>query len=69
MFNLFERLPADPSKRFNTPFLRLSDKNVSRIYSQQAGDPDAIFATSSYRPQDNVTLKMTAFEWVHILLR
>ncbi|HBO0703843.1 TPA: hypothetical protein L4C48_004518, partial [Enterobacter kobei] len=40
MFNPFKRLPADPSKRFYKPFLRLSDKNISRIYSQSSGDPE-----------------------------
>ena len=40
MFKPFKRLPADPSKRFYTPFLRLSDKNISRIYSQSSGDPE-----------------------------
>lgn len=40
MFNPFKRLPGDPSKRFNTPFLHLSDNSISRIYSQQTGDPD-----------------------------
>ncbi|MDN2617126.1 hypothetical protein OB912_19755 [Enterobacter kobei] len=40
MFNPFKRVPADPSKRFYTPFLRLSDKNISRIYSQSSGDPE-----------------------------
>ncbi|WP_426816731.1 DUF6708 domain-containing protein [Winslowiella sp. 2C04] len=40
MFNPFKRLPIDPSKRFYTGFLRLSDENVSRIYSHTTGDPD-----------------------------
>jgi len=40
MFNPFKRLPGDPSKRFNAPFLNLSDNSISRIYSQQTGDPD-----------------------------
>ncbi len=40
MFNLFGRFPADPSKRFYKGFLRLSDNNVSRVYSQKAGDAD-----------------------------
>jgi len=40
MFNPFKRFPADPSTRFYTGFLRLSDKGVSRVYSQQTGDPD-----------------------------
>jgi hypothetical protein len=40
MFNLFKRLPADPSKQFDKMFLLLSDKRISRIYSQKTGDPD-----------------------------
>lgn len=40
MFNPFKRFPADPSERFYKPFSRLSDKSVSRIYSQKTGDPD-----------------------------
>jgi len=40
MFNPFKRFPADPSTRFYTGFLRLSDENVSRIYSHTTGDPD-----------------------------
>ncbi|MGV3344544.1 hypothetical protein ACGVWS_01930, partial [Enterobacteriaceae bacterium LUAb1] len=40
MFNPLKRLPADPSKRFYKGFLRLSDKGVSRVYSQKTGDPD-----------------------------
>jgi len=40
MFNPFKRFPADPSTRFYTGFIRLSDENVSRIYSHKAGDPD-----------------------------
>ncbi|MFK3663507.1 DUF6708 domain-containing protein [Scandinavium sp. NPDC088450] len=40
MFNPFKRLPADPSKRFYKGFLRLSDKNACRVYSQKTGDPD-----------------------------
>lgn len=30
---------------------------------------DAVFTVPAYRPQDDVTLKMPAFEWVHVLLR
>jgi hypothetical protein len=30
---------------------------------------NAVFTVPAYRPQDNVTLKMPAFEWVHVLLR
>lgn len=30
---------------------------------------DAVFAIPAYRPQDDVTLKMTVFEWVHVQLR
>lgn len=40
MFNPFKRFPADPSERLYTPFFRLSDKSVSRIYSQKTGDPN-----------------------------
>ncbi|WP_426816739.1 DUF6708 domain-containing protein [Winslowiella sp. 2C04] len=48
MFNPFKRLPVDPSSgRFYKGFLRLSDKGgqfgykgVSRIYSQEKGDPN-----------------------------
>lgn len=40
MFNPFKRFPADPSKQFDKMFLRLSDKGVSRVYSQKTGDPD-----------------------------
>ena len=40
MFNPFKRLPADPSKQFDKMFLLLSDKRISRIYSQKTGDPD-----------------------------
>ncbi|WP_202302928.1 DUF6708 domain-containing protein [Dryocola clanedunensis] len=40
MFNLFKRLPADPSIQFDKMFLLLSDKRISRIYSQKTGDPD-----------------------------
>lgn len=30
---------------------------------------DAVFTVPSYRPQNDVTLKMPAFEWIHGLLR
>ena len=30
---------------------------------------DAIFAVPAYRPQNDVTLKMPAFKWVHVLPR
>jgi len=30
---------------------------------------DAVFAVPANRPQDDVTLKMPAFEWFHVLLR
>ncbi|BEU80852.1 hypothetical protein EAG21025_41650 [Enterobacter asburiae] len=41
MFNPFKRFPVDPSsKRFYKGFLRLSDKSVFKIYSQEKGDPD-----------------------------
>ena len=30
---------------------------------------DAIFAVPAYRPQNDVALKMSAFEWVHVLLQ
>jgi len=29
---------------------------------------DAIFAVSAYCPEDDVSLKMSAFKWVHVLL-
>lgn len=30
---------------------------------------DAVFAVPTHRPQNYVTLKMFAFEWIHVLLR
>jgi len=30
---------------------------------------DAVFAVPAYCPQDDATLKIPAFEWVHMLLR
>ena len=40
MFNPFKRVPADPSKLFHRGLSCLSDKGVSRVYSQKTGDPD-----------------------------
>jgi hypothetical protein len=39
-----------------------------RSASRQLTVTDAVFAVPAYGPQNDVTLKMPAFEWVHVQL-
>ncbi|SRZ88064.1 putative transposase [Escherichia coli] len=45
--------------------------NIHSAFSQhllQLTVTDAVFAVPAYGPQNDVTLKMPAFEWVHVQL-
>ncbi|WP_233592563.1 hypothetical protein [Erwinia psidii] len=46
--------------------------NVDTAFGQhllQFTIADAVFTVPAHRPQNDVALKMPAFEWVHVLLR
>ncbi|QFI08824.1 hypothetical protein FR848_29585 (plasmid) [Klebsiella michiganensis] len=64
------------------PSAKGDDKFITTDYLQQCLDihsafsqhllqltvTDAVFAVPAYGPQNDVTLKMPAFEWVHVQL-
>lgn len=54
------------------PAINRSVIDIDAAFSQhflQLTVADTVFAVPAYRPQDDVMLKMPAFEWVNVLLR
>lgn len=69
-------VPAQPFFHFGgivlNPAINRGVIDIDAALSQhllQLTVADAVFAVPAYRPQDDVTLKISAFEWVHVLLR